>query len=49
MLGPNKKGDEVVLRIFVPKGVEAFVRPPMPVPDPRAQQRFKDVDGGEGE
>lgn len=39
VVGTNMKGTEIVLRVFTPRGVEVFVRPPMPVPDPHSLQR----------
>eukprot|EP00951_Prasinocladus_malaysianus_P012599 scaffold94059_cov32-Prasinocladus_malaysianus.AAC.1 len=39
VLGCNRRDEEISIRIFAPRGVEVFVRPPMPVPNPLEAQR----------
>uniref|UniRef100_A0A061RY59 Nitric-oxide synthase, plant n=1 Tax=Tetraselmis sp. GSL018 TaxID=582737 RepID=A0A061RY59_9CHLO len=39
VVGTNRRSRSIAIRVFVPPGVEVFMRPPMPVPNPIAQQR----------
>lgn len=41
VLGTSRKDMDIELRIYTPRGVEAFVRPPLPVPDPVQLQRAR--------
>mmetsp|Transcript_23158 Transcript_23158/g.60253 ORF Transcript_23158/g.60253 Transcript_23158/m.60253 type:complete len:403 (-) Transcript_23158:151-1359(-) len=41
VMGTSRKEQSIKLRIFTPRGVEAFLRPPLPVPDPFQLQRSR--------